>query len=581
MRPRFLAVVAEDVSFLKNAKVRLREIASHSGGRIVFEQGPAAVLAIGERVRQLGSDGVLLGSIFHQGSAVADPGAADRTAALQTGGASIIRSCWGGYVAVMLDRGTDRVHVIRAPLGDLACYWAETSGRHLIASDLALLRDAGMAPPPIDVPALVRHLAAEDLRRSETCLAGVHELQGGERLTICRGVAARETLWSPWMFAAAKDSNSDPQKAAERLRDAVIECVGARAGEYNRILLKLSGGLDSSIVAASLREAQRPFTALTLVTDDPAGDERSHAALVTRALGVPLVERYREVSRVSLDRSAAGGLPRPTARSFTQETSRIAAEAASETQSEAIFDGGGGDNIFCSLQSARPAADCLMSSASRGRFWPTAASIAQLAQASIWTVARRALAIKMRRTPGYSWEMDSRFLSSKAKANLTREAPHQWLVAANGALPGKAAHVALIAAAQSVAEGFDPRETIPTFSPLISQPIVEACLRIPTWLWFENGRNRAIARRAFTSVLPAATVNRRSKGAPDCFIADLYDANRALIRQMLMDGVLRQLGILDAAALTKTLDEPLPVRGHEFLRIMQLTDAEAWARCWS
>jgi asparagine synthase (glutamine-hydrolysing) len=141
--------------------------------------------------------------------------------------------------------------------------------------------------------------------------------------------------------------------------------------------------------------------------------------------------------------------------------------------------------------------------------------------------------------------------------------------------------VALIAAAQSVAEGFDPREALPTCSPLISQPIVEACLKVPTWLWFENGRNRAVARRAFQPLLPSATVQRRSKGAPDCFIADLFDANRALIRQTLLDGVLRQLGLLDVAALEQELDQNSPVRGHDFLRIMQLTDAEVWARCRS
>lgn len=580
MRPRFLAAVAANVSSLRNASEVLRGIAGRSGGRIVFEQGPAVVLAIGEPICPLGPDGVLIGPMFQRGAA-AELSADDERAAMQTAGASLMRTCWGGYAAFTLDRETHCVHLIRAPLGDLACYWSVARGAHFIASDLALLLHAGLPSPSIDVPLLIKHLAGEDLRRSETCLSGVYELRGGDRLRIRRGTAVRETLWSPWTFAAGEHFITDPDEAALRIRAAVVECVGARAGEFNRILLKLSGGLDSSIVAAALREARRPFTALTLATDDPAGDERSHAALVAEAVGAPLIERFRDVSLVSLDRSAAAYLPRPTARSFTQESSRIAVEVASAKDSEAIFDGGGGDNVFCSLQSARPAADCLMSWDGRGRFWPTARAIAQLTQASIWTVARRAWTIRMRRTPAFVWGLDTRFLSTEAKAGVTGEAPHPWLVAPRGALPGKAAHVALIAAAQSVAEGFDPCEALPTFSPLISQPIVEACLEVPTWLWFEKGRNRAIARRAFQPLLPPATVQRRSKGAPDGFIADLYDANRALIRQMLMDGVLRQLGFLDVAALEQELDQSSPVRGHDFLRIMQLTDAEAWARCWS
>lgn len=580
MRPRFLAAVAEDVSSLRNAREVLRGIARRTKGRIVLEEGPAVVLAIGDPVRPLGPDGVLIGPMF-KGGAAADLTADDKGAALRTAGASLICSCWGGYAALILDRQTGCMHLVRAPLGDLSCYWSVARGVLLIASDLALLLEAGLPSPAIDVLSLIRHLTAEDLRRSDTCLSGVHELRGGDRLSIRRGTAVRETLWSPWMFAAAGEFISDPDEAAHRVRGAVVECVGARAAEFNQILLKLSGGLDSSIVAAALREIQQPFIALTLATDDPAGDERSHAALVAEAVGAPLIERFRDASRVSLDRSVAADLPRPTARSFTQESSRIAAQAATARDCDAIFDGGGGDNIFCSLQSARPAADCLMSATGHGRFWATSAAISQLAQASIWTVVRRGWAIRMRRAPTFAWGLDTRFLSTEAKADLTGEAPHPWLVAPGGSLPGKAAHVALIAAAQSVAEGFDPREGLPTCSPLISQPIVETCLQVPTWLWFESGHNRAVARRAFRPLLPSATVQRRSKGAPDCFIADLYDANRGLIRRLLMDGVLRQLGLLDVAALEKQLDEDAPVRGHDFLRIMQLTDAEAWARCWS
>ena len=135
--------------------------------------------------------------------------------------------------------------------------------------------------------------------------------------------------------------------------------------------------------------------------------------------------------------------------------------------------------------------------------------------------------------------------------------------------------------AQSVAEGYDVEAAVPTFSPLISQPLVEACLQVPSWLWFDSARNRAIARRAFVGRLPDATLQRRSKGAPDCFIAELFEANRPKIRTLLQGGLLRELGLIDVDKLTLALDDNIPVRGHDFLRIMQLVDAEAWARCWS
>lgn len=583
MRPRYLVALTRDESLLGALKARLRATPTAcEGGRVVLERSGLLVFVVGTGVSQLGQDGALIGTVFTRGGAGAITlEEADQQAAVASRGASLIRRCWGGYVAVLGDAEGGRVDILRAPLGDLACYWTSIKGIVLFASDLSLMRAAGMPSPSIDAAALACHLAAEDIRRPETCLAQVKELPGGQRITVEADRYEHEALWSPWVFAAPERQLPDAEEAARRVRDSALHCVRARAAGFGHILLKLSGGLDSSIVFACLRNSARPFTALTLVTHDPSGDERAHAGAVARSCGVRLVERYRDPSRVALERSAAACLPRPTARSFTQETARIAAEVACETGSEAIFDGGGGDNIFCSLQSARPAADCLMSEAGRGFFWRTAESIAQLAQTSLWAVARRAWMIKWRRSPAYRWPLDIRFLSAEARAELNGAVNHPWLIVPTGIPPGKAAHVALIAAAQSVAEGFDMESALPTFSPLISQPLVEACLQVPSWLWFEAGRNRAIARRAFAGRLPDATLQRRSKGAPDCFIADLYDTNRGLIRQMLMDGVLRQLRLLDVVSLENQLDEDAPVRGHDFLRIMQLTDAEAWARCWS
>ena len=579
MRSRYLIAIAEPSSRLGSVKARMQSL---SEAHVVLEHGPVLVLAIGRQFQPLARRGILIGTIFTRGSS--GPAELDKAAeemVLSTRGASLIRGCWGGYVAVIADAEAGRVDVVRAPLGDLACYWTSSDGLVMFASDLALMRAAGMASPPVNHQALVRHLAAEDLRRSETCLAGVHELQGGERTTVCRGTIGRDVLWSPWTLAADEWQIANPNEAARRVRGAALHCVGARAGGLGPILLKLSGGLDSSIVAACLSETQGPFSCLTLATTDPAGDERDHAGLVARALGVPLIARYREVSNVNVEQSAAARLPRPTARAFVQETSRIASEVALETGCKVIFDGGGGDNVFCSLQSARPAADALMSDAGERFFWQTAKAIAQLAQASIWTVARRAWLTKWRRSPAYRWELDTRFLAPEAAKHIGEDSAHPWLVAPMGMLPGKAAHVALIAAAQSVVEGFDAEDTLATYSPLISQPLVEACLQVPSWLWFENGRNRAIARRAFQTHLPAATITRRSKGAPDCFIADLYDANRSVIRDMLLGGVLGGHGLLDTDALLEALDDDAPVRGHDFIRVMQLVDAEAWARCWS
>jgi asparagine synthase (glutamine-hydrolysing) len=528
----------------------------------------------------VGTGGLLLGSVFRRGSldTVSTFNRPDQDAIFATRGAWLLETYWGGYICLLTSpAGAD---ILRAPFGDLPCYVTRTPDALLCASDLSLLTAAGAPSPSLDPPALARQLAASDIRRGETCLSGISELPGGERMTIVGGTATRQAIWSPWSFAAPERQLADPVEAARRVEDAARLCVEAQAGEAGHILLKLSGGLDSSIVAACLSRSNRPFTCLTLATDDPAGDERGHAALVAQSLEVALVERFRDVRGVAVDRSAAARLPRPSARSFAQESARIAAEVASEFGANAVFDGGGGDNIFCSLQSVRPVVDSLSTAAVRGAFLRTSAAVAQLAQVSLWAVARRALLSRCSGQIAYRWPLDMRFLSDTARDAASGATAHPWLTPPAGALPGKAAHIALLIGAQSVAEGFDAEEGLPTYSPLISQPLIEVCLRVPSWLWFEDGFNRAVARRAFRDSLPSATIWRRSKGAPDSFIADIYDANLPLIRDLLLGGALRRCGLLDIPQLEAALCATGPVRGHDFLRIMQLADAEVWARCW-
>jgi asparagine synthase (glutamine-hydrolysing) len=583
MRPRYLVAVSTDAAAIDAIDRRVRGNltagttvrTAAAGGYLLVMTSASAPIAIGQR-------GMLLGSVFKRGS----PGhlqaldEAEQDAIIASRGTWLINACWGGYIAIIADPDCSAIDIIRAPLGDLACHVVNSNNVLICASDLGLLLASGLARPSLDPDALAHHLAADDIRRSETCLSGVSELPGGDRISVGGGRVARQTLWSPWPLAGRDRQIDDPGEAARRLRDTAVHCVGAQAEAFGPVLLKLSGGLDSSIVAACLAASNQDFSCLTLATHDPAGDERRHARLVTAALGAPLFERFRDPSRVMPLYSAAARLARPTARSFGQESARHVAEIASDTRATAIFDGGGGDNVFCSLQSVRPAADCLMTEAPPAAFWRTAGSIAQLAQTSLFTVAVRAWRTSRRRSPDYPWPMDLRFLSPEARRASAGAAAHPWLVAPSDALPGKAAHVALITAAQSVVEGFDAEDALPICSPLISQPMIELCLRIPSWLWFEDGQNRAIARRAFSRDLPAETIGRRSKGAPDSFVADIYQANRAEIRSMLKEGVLHELGLLDLVSLSAVLDDPSPLAGYDFLRVMQLADAEAWARCW-
>lgn len=547
-----------------------------AGDRLALIAERRAALAIG-------SEGFIIGALFGRGSATPlssiDPDAG--RSVLATRGSWLTRAHWGSYVAILTASDRSSIELVSAPLGDLPCYFMESRFGLFAASDVDLLRRFAAFVPQINWSALAQHLAAPDLRLRATCLKGLDELSGGERLTIDAGSWTTDALWHPWDFAGAEKRFDDSEEAAWRVRGAVQMSVTARANGHEKILLRLSGGLDSSIVAAALVCANQPFTALTLITHDRGGDERTHAQAVANHLGIALYEAPREVGIVRLDRSAAAGLPRPSARSFVQASTQIATDIARVHGASAIFDGGGGDNMFASLQSTAPVADCLRGDGGVGHFWRTARSIGIAAQTSTFEVARRALIRSWTRGPAFRWPTDLSLLSYDACALADAAAEHPWLTPPPGGLAGSAAHIALMAAAQSVVQSRDVRVALDNISPLITQPVAEVCLRVPGWLWTRDGYNRVVARDAFRDALPSSIINRRDKGAPDSFAVELIDANLDLMRAMLLDGLLARQGLLDTEALAAALAPAATAKGFGYVRIMQLVDAEAWARSWN
>ena len=544
------------------------------GCLVVVERG-ASVVPVGDR-------GVVIGPLFAAGRNGQQHALSQNDAAAVTASAGryLTQAFWGGYVAILPGGGHDSVDVVRAPFGELPCFYARTESRWIVASDVALLERYGGFQPALDWPALGRFLCAPALRSTETCLHGLHELRGGDRLTLAGSAAATACLWSPWTFAATDRQLLDPVEAAHRLRGEVVSAVAARGSTAERSVLMLSGGLDSSVVACAAAQDDLALSCVNVRTNDPGGDERRYARSVCDHLGFAVEERAFALNGIDLDRSAAAALPRPVSRAFEYEARRQAHAVAAEVGADLVLTGGGGDNIFCSLQSVAPLLDCLTWFPDRREFWRVAREISAFCDASLVTVVRRAWLRSWRKRRPIPTDVDLRFLSSAAREQGSTLPRHPWLQPPGTVLPGKAAHVSLLLGTQHLTEDSDPQADRRLLSPLISQPVVELCLRIPSWMWFDRGCNRAVARHAFDADLPPDVAWRRSKGSPDSFLVEMFDANRASIRALLLHGNLARHGLLDTEAIATHLDDRGPVQGSGHVRILRLVDIEAWTRCW-
>src|SRR3546814_11360303 len=79
-------------------------------------------------------------------------------------------------------------------------------------------------------------------------------------------------------------------------------------------------------------------------------------------------------------------------------------------------------------------------------------------------------------------------------------------------------------------EAQDRRFPFEPVHPLMSQPIVEACLSVPSWEACRGGIDRSFARRSFARDLPASVIERRVKGGPDQFALPILRTQLPTIR---------------------------------------------------
>jgi asparagine synthase (glutamine-hydrolysing) len=572
MMRRYLLLLGEDAAALYG---RARVAAETTGFKVALAgEGIAVLTSANCRCLETLGGAAIVGTLFRRHGA-ARPldrlDEQDQRALHGRGEAALLRSFWGGYVAALpAARGFT---VLRDPSGALPCYCAGGAGVVGFASDAGLLIEAKLARPAIDWDALGRHFLSGGVPAAATALSGIFELLPGFALDLPGPLATQRPCWSPWDHV----SPIAPETMAERLARSVRQSVRSWAAAHGRLLVSVSGGLDSSIVAACLAEAGADAICLTMFGEDPTGDERIYARAVCGKLGLRLLERPDRLEDVDIALAIAPHLPRPFGRSQALSYEKNHIEVAGAVGADAFMTGNGGDSVLGHSQSAAAIVDRLLAEGLGGGALRTFADVCR--QTGCSAFAALASALRLLWAPRqYRVRPDTSFLDSGLVAAAAPPA-HPWLEAPPGALPGKAAHIAGILRVQHCME--PGRSTLlPVLNPLMAQPVLETCLAIPTWAWRAGGRDRAVARDAFVGPLPETILRRRVKSGPDAFAGQILERKRDAVRERLLDGQLARQGIVDADALAAALGGGA-IALEDRVRLLELVSAEAWVDAWS
>ena len=543
------------------------------------------------RAYDLSDSGVVLGRLFRNRSVESGDYedaalTSDKNRAVELGGAYLAVRYWGRYVA--LTRSADgKLHVARDASGGMPVYFCRLAEADLIFSHLEDCLAIVEHALSINWDHLRAYLSFNRLVTSATGYQEVQQLRAGESAVFDDKTVTRAFHWHPVPFAeAAAKAPEDLAEGKTRLAKAVRHSVHAWASCHRHILHELSGGLDSSIVLACLASApSAPKTVcFNLYTESPEGDERSLARMVSQRCASELIEvAFRPAlgSRLE-DLLITSNLVSPQLATIRTESEEARRKLAEERGIDAIYSGQGGDHLFHRRQSPLVAADYVRRHGLRPGCLPLLLDTARMSQQPITSVFATALrfGVLRRRHDPYAGLSPPPFVCTKGTAAERPETgdgfDHPWVCEADHLPAAKRQQIADLVDTQCFFTASCTYSDV--VHPIISQPVIECCLRIPTYMLTQGGIERGLARTAFSNDLPREVIERTAKGDATAYYHKLILQNLGAIREWLLDGWLVRERLLNRALTEQALKENALIDGYAEPYILAAMMAEAWVR---
>lgn len=510
--------------------------------------------------------GAVLGQMWTKPGA--DLAAGRREASMAAAGRALLNSTWGSYVAILWDEQGQGLTVLRDPSGAAPAVSWRVDDLSVVASDPEAAPAAWRSPRQgICWDVVQDWLQRPASSAAWSALENLRILAPGDLLDVRSGVAT--PMWRPaWVDV---DTLSAPQDLARRLRATVTEVCGALAADAGSLVLELSGGLDSSLVAAALAAGGATPLAVNFYAADDGGDERSWAQAAAEACGLPLrMLPKRETPFAIRDFEELAGGAAPALDTFDAQRDRQMQRLLADSGARATVTGQGGDAVFFQMGCAG-----ILREAWRAQGWAAVRGglvrdLAERLDASIWAVLRQSLAGSVGRASARN-----PFLRDPAPS--ARPA-HPWLEGLESLGPARQLQIGALADMQLKFGPTRRARVAAVRHPLLTQPVVEFGLATPSWLQVAGGTDRAVARAAFADLLPAEIVQRRLKGALNHLYARRLARGLPELRPYLLDGALAQAGLLDRPAIAEALTpDDLFWRGRG-LQLLRFFAVEAWVR---
>lgn len=194
----------------------------------------------------------------------------------------------GIFAFALWDSARRRLILMRDRLGIKPLFYAWQGSRLAFGSEIKAVLASGAVDRGLDDQALMEFLWYGNAFEDRTIYRGVRALQPGCRLVVEEGRARMEAWWNVGAWLARAQPEANRQDVAEAVREAVDAAVARQLVSDVPVGLFLSGGIDSSSIAASAAIASgRRLSSFSVAFDYERGvNELPKARRVAQALGL-------------------------------------------------------------------------------------------------------------------------------------------------------------------------------------------------------------------------------------------------------------------------------------------------------
>jgi asparagine synthase (glutamine-hydrolysing) len=217
-------------------------------------------------------------------------------------GKEMVEHLNGMFAFALWDSKRGRLLLARDRFGEKPLYWGIFSNTLLFASEPKVLLAHPLVTPTLNLAALRQYLSFDYVPAPLSIYEGINKLPAASRLIVEDGHVKTDSYWC--LSYKKREPVPTEREAAQQLLDLLSDSVRMRLVSDVPLGVLLSGGVDSSTVAAlAVRNSSETVKTFSISFAEASFDESSYARGVAKFLGT---DHHEERLSVNLAANLVG-----------------------------------------------------------------------------------------------------------------------------------------------------------------------------------------------------------------------------------------------------------------------------------